>query len=228
MSEESVLVIEDEEDIQELLSYNLAKAGYRVTCVDSGEEGIEAARSESPNVIILDLMLPRMDGLEVCRTLKGNAWSRRIPIIILTAKGEEEDIIRGFEAGADDYVTKPFSPRVLSARVAASLRRKAILAPDADTVIRYHEMTIHPGRHEVLVQESSVNLTHTEFCILHYLASRPGWVFTRNQIIRAVHGDDYPVTGRSVDVQVAALRKKLGPAGRLIGTVRGVGYKLGE
>jgi len=223
-----VLVVEDEEDIQELLSYNLIKEGYRVTCVERGEEGLETTKSDPPDLIVLDLMLPGMDGLEVCRLLKSDARTRQIPVIILTAKGEEEDIIAGFDAGADDYVTKPFSPRVLSARVAANLRRKAILAPDADTVIRYHELIIHPGRHEVLVENKSVTLTHTEFRILHYLASRPGWVFTRNQIVRAVHGEDYPVTGRSIDVQIAALRKKLKSAGKYIETVRGVGYKLGE
>jgi two-component system phosphate regulon response regulator PhoB len=228
MPDELILVIEDEEDIQELLAYNLTREGYRVICYESGEEGLEITKTESPDLIVLDLMLPGMEGLEVCRQLKADVQTRRIPVIILTARGEEEDIIAGFEAGADDYVTKPFSPRVLSARVGANLRRKAILAPETDTVLRYYELTIHPGRHAVKVMDEPVNLTHTEFRILHYLMSRPGWVFTRNQIVRAVHGEDYPVTGRSVDVQIAALRKKLGAAGAHIQTVRGVGYKLGD
>jgi two-component system phosphate regulon response regulator PhoB len=178
--------------------------------------------------VVLDLMLPGLSGLEVCRRLKADPDTAELPVIILTAKGEEEDIVAGFEAGADDYVTKPFSPRVLNARVSAMLRRRVTSSREADGVLKVFDVTIHPGRHEVLVGEDSVRLTNTEFRILHFLASRPGWVFTRNQIVRAVHGEDYPVTGRSVDVQVAALRKKLGAAGKHIETVRGVGYKLGD
>lgn len=228
MSDELILVVEDEEDIRELLAYNLTREGFRAASAESGEVGLEIARQESPDLIVLDLMLPGMSGLEVCRKLKADTRTQRIPVIILTARGEEEDIIAGFAASADDYVTKPFSPRVLIARVGANLRRKAILAPGSETALRFYELTVHPGRHEVMVGDTPVNLTHTEFRILHYLMSRPGWVFTRNQIVRAVHGDDYPVTGRSVDVQIAALRKKLVGAGRFIQTVRGVGYKLGD
>jgi len=228
MSDELILVVEDEEDIRELLAYNLTREGFRVAAAESGELGLEIARQESPDLIVLDLMLPGMNGIEICRKLKAESQTQRIPVIILTARGEEEDIVAGFAAGADDYVTKPFSPRVLIARVGANLRRKAILAPGSETVLRYYELNVHPGRHEVRVGHTPVNLTHTEFRILHYLMSRPGWVFTRNQIVRAVHGDDYPVTGRSVDVQIAALRKKLAGAGHFIQTVRGVGYKLGD
>jgi two-component system phosphate regulon response regulator PhoB len=204
------------------------KSGYRVDCAETGEEGLMAAREHSPDLVVLDLMLPGLGGLEVCRRLKSEPDTAELPVIILTAKGEEEDIVAGFEAGADDYVTKPFSPRVLSARVGALLRRRQTSGREADGVLRVFDITIHPGRHEVTVGEDPVRLTNTEFRILHFLASRPGWVFTRNQIVRAVHGEDYPVTGRSVDVQVAALRKKLGTAGGHIETVRGVGYKLGD
>ena len=228
MSDELILVVEDEEDIQELLEYTLLNAGYRVDVTDRGEEALELVQEHSPSLMVLDLMLPGLDGLEVCRRLKADGGTSDLPVIILTAKGEEEDVIAGFEAGADDYITKPFSPKVLGARVAAVLRRSADTRPDAEGAITFGEIRIHPGRFEVHVDGEPVALTHTEFRILHFLASRPGWVFSRTQIVRAVHGEDYPVTGRSVDVQVASLRKKLGEAARHITTVRGVGYKLGE
>jgi len=173
-------------------------------------------------------MLPGLSGLEVCRQLKGDAATRDIPVIMLTAKGEEEDVIAGFDAGADDYVTKPFRPKVLLARVKAVLRRGAAHRVGKDETLEFDNIFIHPGRHEITVDGKPVDLTRTEFRILHFLASRPGWVFTRSQIVRSVHGDDYPVTGRSVDVQVAALRRKLGEAGKLVQTVRGIGYKMGE
>ncbi len=228
MADELILVVEDEEDIQELLEYTLLNSGYRVDVTDRGEEALELVRENGPSLMVLDLMLPGLDGLEVCRRLKGDETTSSLPVIILTAKGEEEDIIAGFEAGADDYITKPFSPKVLGARVAAVLRRAGDHRPDAEGALTFAEIRIHPGRHEVHIDEQPVSLTHTEFRILHFLASRPGWVFSRTQIVRAVHGEDYPVTGRSVDVQVASLRKKLGAAAQHITTVRGVGYKLGE
>jgi len=228
MSDELILVVEDEEDIQELLEYTLVNSGYRVDVTDRGEEALELVRENGPSLMVLDLMLPGLDGLEVCRRIKGDEATSSLPVIILTAKGEEEDVIAGFEAGADDYITKPFSPKVLGARVAAVLRRSPDHRPDAEGALDFAEIRIHPGRHEVHVDDAPVSLTHTEFRILHFLASRPGWVFSRTQIVRAVHGEDYPVTGRSVDVQVASLRKKLGDAARHITTVRGVGYKLGE
>jgi two-component system phosphate regulon response regulator PhoB len=228
MADELILVVEDEADIQELLEYTLGKDGYRVDVTDRGEEALDLVREHRPSLVVLDLMLPGLDGLEVCRRLKRAEQTSAVPVIILTAKGEEEDVVAGFAAGADDYVTKPFSPKVLSARVAAVLRRAPDGRAEADGTSRFQEIRIHPGRHEVFVDDQPVVLTHTEFRILHFLTSRPGWVFTRNQIVRAVHGDDYPVTGRSVDVQVASLRKKLGSAARHVSTVRGVGYKLGE
>jgi two-component system alkaline phosphatase synthesis response regulator PhoP len=228
MANENILVVEDEEDILELVRYNLNKDGYRVTGVLTGEEGLKAARFQPPDLIILDLMLPGMDGLTVCRELKQDARTRDLPIIILTAKGEEADIVAGLELGADDYVTKPFSPRVLLARLRAVLRRRRAEPAGERDVLEIHQMVIHPGRHEVLVQGQPVDLTVTEFRLLSLLARRPGWVFTRSQIVQGVQGEDYAVTERAVDVQIVGLRKKLGPAGQYIETVRGVGYRLKE
>lgn len=228
MAKESILVVEDEEDILELVTYSLSKEGYQVHGAVSGEEGLKAVRSNPPDLVVLDLMLPGVDGLEVCKRLKADPRLVQIPVVMLTAKGEEADIVTGLELGADDYLTKPFSPKVLIARVRAALRRKVKAPPDEGETVRIHDIVIHPGRHEVLVKEKSVDLTATEFRILHFLARSPGWVFTRYQIVNAVHGEDYPVTDRSVDVQVFGLRKKLGPAGRYIETVRGVGYRFKE
>lgn len=228
MAGENILIVEDEEDIAELLEYNLARQGFSAEVVDTGEEGLDVCRESMPDLVILDLMLPQLSGLDVCRKLKADQATRNIPVIMLTAKGEEEDIIAGFEAGADDYVTKPFRPKVLLARVGALLRRGASTRKDNSEEVEYGDLRIHTGRHEVFAGDQPVELTNTEFRILQFLVSRPGWVFTRRQIVKAVHGEDYPVTGRSVDVQVAALRKKLGESGHVIQTVRGVGYKVGE
>jgi len=228
MAAEHILIVEDEEDIAELLEYNLQRSGYQPTAVYTGEDGLLESREAVPDLILLDLMLPGLSGLEVCRRLKADPATADIPVIMLTAKGEEEDIIAGFDAGADDYVTKPFRPKVLLARVKAVLRRGAARRVAAGDTLEVEGLSIHPGRHEVTVEGRPADLTKTEFRILHFLASRPGWVFTRSQIVRSVHGDDYPVTGRSVDVQVAALRRKLGEAGSLIQTVRGIGYKMGD
>jgi two-component system phosphate regulon response regulator PhoB len=228
MAGEHILIVEDEEDIAELLEYNLERNGYQPASVGTGEDGLNRARELQPDLLLLDLMLPGLSGLKVCRELKSDPATAGIPIIMLTAKGEEEDVIAGFEAGADDYVTKPFRPKVLLARIQAVLRRGATRRTREEDVLEVDTIRIHPGRHEVVVDDRPVDLTRTEFRILHLLASRPGWVFSRGQIVKSVHGDDYPVTGRSVDVQVAALRRKLGGAGPLIRTVRGVGYKMGD
>ncbi len=228
MAGEHILIVEDEEDIAELLEYNLNRQGYQPESVGTGEDGLQLAREAMPDLILLDLMLPKLSGLEVCRSLKADPETSKIPVIMLTAKGEEEDIVAGFDAGADDYVTKPFRPKVLLARVKAVLRRGAATKLRENDVLEMDGISIHPGRHEVHVGGQKIDLTRTEFLILQFLASRPGWVFTRGQIVRAVHGDDYPVTGRSVDVQIAALRKKLGSAGEFVKTVRGVGYKMGD
>jgi len=228
MAKETVLVVEDEEAIRELLRYNLRREGYAVEEADTGEKALAAVRRKAPDLVILDLMLPEIDGLEVCRQLRLDAKHKGLPILMLTAKGEEADIVTGLELGADDYVTKPFSPRVLTARVRSLLRRKSREMAAEGEPLRVHNLVIHPGRHEVLVDGESVVLTHTEFQVLYYLARRPGWVFTRYQIVDAVHGEDYAVTERSVDVQIVGLRKKLGEAGKFIQTVRGVGYRFQE
>lgn len=226
MAAEKILIVEDEEDVVELVGYNLERAGYQVIAAATGQEAVAQARSELPDLVLLDLMLPGLDGLDVCRILKNDRATAHIPIIMLTARGEEADIVAGLELGADDYITKPFSPRVMIARVRTVLRRSTPEESADTTPIRLGELLIHPGRHEVLVQGKVVPVTHTEFRVLHLLARHPGWVFTRSQIVDAVHGEDYPVTERSVDVQVAGLRKKLGPCAEYIETVRGVGYRM--
>ena len=228
MAKEKILVVDDEEDIIELLRFNLSREGYQVSSAASGEEALTLVRSEIPNLVLLDLMLPGIDGLEVTRRLKNNSNSMNIPIVMLTAKGEEPDIVTGLELGADDYVTKPFSPRILVARVRAVLRRKAMELPEETSSFQVHDLVIHPGRREVLLDGKPVELTFTEFAVLNHLARRPGWVFTRYQIVDAIRGTDYPVTDRSVDVQIVGLRKKLGPAGKYVETVRGVGYRFKE
>ena len=228
MPKERILVVDDEEDILELVRFNLAKEGYQVICATTGEKAVEITRSELPDLVVLDLMLPGMDGLEVAKFLKNDPDTQNIPIVMLTAKGEESDIVTGLELGADDYVTKPFSPRILVARVKAVLRRQAAKPPNGSEVVKIHNLFIHPGRREVRVDNKPVDLTFTEFGILSYLVRRPGWVFTRSQIVDAVRGADYFVTDRSVDVQIVGLRKKLGPGGKFIETVRGVGYRFKE
>jgi len=228
VSKETILVVEDEEDILELVRYNLAKAGYRVVCAQSGEEAVNKVKEARPDLVVLDLMLPGMDGLDVCKRLKFDKSTSGVPILMLTARGEEADIVAGLELGADDYVTKPFSPRVLTARIRAVLRRPKLEEQEKDQIVSIHGLTIDTARHEVLVRDEPLALTATEFNILLFLARRPGWVFTRDQIISAVKGDDYPVTDRSVDVQIVGLRKKLGDLGLCIETVRGVGYRIKE
>jgi len=228
MAKENVLVIEDEEDIAELIRFNLTQDGYRVRVAASGESGLAEAARETPDVVLLDLMLPSTDGLEVCRRIKTDTRTSAVPIIMVTARGEEADVVSGLELGADDYVTKPFSPRVLVARMRAVLRRRRERAVDETSPLRIHGIEIHPGRHEVKVEGERVDLTSTEFKILHFLARRPGWVFTRYQIVDGIRGPNYPVTERSVDVQIVALRRKLGEAGNHVETVRGVGYRFSE
>jgi len=228
MPKEHILAVDDEEDILKLVEYNLTRDGYRVTGVASGEEAVKAAAASRPDLVLLDLMLPGMDGFAVCRTLKTDARTAAVPVVILSARGEETDVVAGLELGAEDYVTKPFSPRVLVARVRAVLRRRAEQPAGEDKVLRAHGLTVDPGRREVLVSGKPVELTNTEFRLLHLLLRRPGWVFTRNQIIDAVRGTDCAVTARSVDVHVAGLRRKLGAAGKRIETIRGVGYRFEE
>jgi two-component system phosphate regulon response regulator PhoB len=228
MAKQKILAVDDEEDILELLRFNLTKEGFAVVCAASGEEALKTALSQRPDLILLDLLLPAMDGLEVARRLKREDAMKEIPIIMVTAKGEEADIVTGLEVGAEDYITKPFSRKVLIARVRAVLRRKASGPADDQEMVSVHDLTIHPGRREVLVKGKPVVLTFTEFGILSFLARRPGWVFTRSQIVDAVKGDEYFVTDRAVDVQIVGLRKKLGSSAKVIETVRGVGYRFKE
>ncbi|MBW2519944.1 MAG: response regulator transcription factor, partial [Deltaproteobacteria bacterium] len=210
--------------------FNLIKAGFRVECAATGEEGYKMAIDHSPDLIILDLMLPNMDGHEVCKRLRETPATKESAIIMLTAKGEESDIVRGLEQGADDYIPKPFSPQVLLARVRAVLRRRGKIegAQTAVEPIEIHDLFIHPGRNRVVANGEAVELTFTEFKILSLLATRPGWVFTRSQIVDAIHGEGYAVTDRAVDVQIVGLRKKLGGCGAYIETVRGLGYRFKE
>jgi two-component system phosphate regulon response regulator PhoB len=231
MGKITILIVEDEAAIQQLVSYNLIKAGFHVTCADNGEEALECLLQESIDCVLLDLMLPGMSGLEVCETIrrKSEKNGRYIPIVMLTAKGEEEDIVEGLEYGADDYVTKPFSPKVLIARIKAVLRRgyeKQKQEEDDKGTIIVGELEINKGRHEVRLQGELLHLTMTEFGILALLASKPGWVFSRQQIIDSVRGYDFLITPRAIDVQIFGLRRKMGDFGSLVETVRGVGYRF--
>jgi len=224
-----ILVIEDEEDILALVHYNLVKNGFDVEIAASGEEGLHKAQRSRPDLVVLDLMLPHLDGLEVCRRLRESREFSDMAIVMMTAKGEEEDIVKGLEYGADDYITKPFSQQVLVARIKAVLRRKegSGRSTKEETIV-VHDLVIDPRRNKVTAAGEDVVLTVSEFRLLSQLAARPGWVFTRTQIVDAMHGEDYAVTERAVDVQVVGLRKKLGPCGAYIETVRGVGYRFRE
>ena len=228
MSEEKILIVDDEEDIIELIRYNLKKAGYNVISASTGENAIKKVRQNNIDLIILDLMLPGIDGLETAKRLKADPASYQTPIIIVSAKGEETDIVTGLEIGADDYITKPFSPHILLARVRATLRRKNKIAPDKTAPLKIHNLRIDPIRRKVEIKKKQIELTYTEFQILYYLAGHPGWVFTRSQIVDGVKGENYNVTDRSVDVQIVGLRKKLGNCENYIQTVRGVGYRFKE
>lgn len=225
MAKAKILVVDDEEDIRELVELNLSHEGFKVLSCETGEEALEKAGSELPDLIVLDLMLPGIDGLEVCKKLKSNLKTENIPVVMLTAKGEETDVVTGLEVGADDYVTKPFSGKVLVARVRRLLRKADVNTGDK-AVLKIGDLVIDPNRREVLVKNKPVELTFTEFNILHVLAKRPGFVFTRYQIVDVLHGGDYIVTERAVDVQIVSLRKKLGVCGNYVETVRGVGYRF--
>lgn len=227
MAKEKILLVEDAEDILELVRYHLTKEGYQVSWAISGEEALVAVRQTAFSLIVLDIMLPGLDGLEVCRRLRRDAATAYIPVIMLTAKSEETDMVVGLEVGADDYVTKPFSPRVLTARIRAALRRSQQTGENEQAdILSIGDLQIDRSRYEVLVKGEPIRLTATEFGLLLCLTKRPGWVFTRYQIVEAVRGEDYSVTDRAVDVQIVGLRKKLGEMGRCIETVRGVGYRF--
>jgi len=227
MSKEHILVIEDDVYIQELVRYTLLKEGFRVTVAGDGESGVEKARAGGFDLILLDLMLPGIDGMEVCRILQGDPRTSALPVIMITARSEESDVVSGLRLGAEDYITKPFSPKVLLARIRNVFRRRSRHVA-AEEPVKVGDLLIHPGRHEVTLKGRSLALTPTEFGILHFLASKPGWVFSREQIVDGVKGTDYPVTDRSVDVQMVNLRRKLGRHSDYLETVRGVGYRCKE
>ena len=224
----NILLVEDDPDIKELISFNLSNQGHQVFEANNGELGIEKAREKIPDLILLDLMLPGIQGLDVCRIIKADQETKDIPIIMVTAMGQEEDIVKGLETGADDYITKPFSIKVLLARVSAVLRRSfEEYDKDSNKPLLINGISIKPKLREVRFKDKVINnLTFSEFQILYLLAGHPGWVFTRYQIINKIRGDNYPVTDRSVDFQIVGLRKKLGGAGKFIRTVRGVGYRF--
>lgn len=226
MSHERILVVEDDEDISELVRYNLVKEGYRPDLAATGEAALDKLQNDSFDLMLLDLMLPGIDGLEVCRRIRAKEKLRELSIIILTAKGEESDIVAGLELGADDYILKPFSPNVVTARIRAVLRRRLAQKEGDSEPLVVGDFSIHPGRREVIIKGKQVELTNLEFMVLHFLAKKPGWVFSRYRIVEGVRGNNYPVTDRSVDVLIVSLRRKLGESGSWIETVRGAGYRF--
>lgn len=226
MGKKTILVVEDEEDLRDIILYNLGREGYETSGVETGEQGLEQAKTDKPDLIILDLMLPGMGGLDVCKHIKQDSGTQSIPVIIISAKGEEADIVSGLELGADDYITKPFSPRILLARVRAVLRRPGQETREDSQKIIIDGLIIDPKKFQLSIYGMPQELTKSEFGILSFLASHRGWVFTRYQIVDAIRGDKYVVTERAVDVQIAGLRKKLGDYAALIETVRGVGYRF--
>lgn len=219
-----ILVIEDHPDIVEIVRYNLEREGFRVSWAKDGEKGLAKVDEVNPDLLVLDLMLPTMSGHDVCRALRSQPKTKSLPIVMLTAKGEEADIVRGLELGADDYVTKPFSPRELTARVRALLRR----TEKKEGVVRFKDLTIDSVRHRVHLGEKELLLTRAEFRLLRAMVSNPGRVFTRDQLIDKVTGGDTAIVDRNIDVHISSLRKKLDDCGAWIVTVRGVGYRFGE
>ena len=228
MSNKRILVVEDEQDIADLILFNLEREGYLVESVLSGEEGLSRAKATLPDLIVLDIMLPGLNGLDVCRALRSDQTTLSIPIILLTARDEEIDIVTGLEVGADDYITKPFSPKVLVARIRAVLRRGIETGGDISSVINIGEVTINREKHQVTISGAPIELTHTEFALLCVLAERPGWVFSRTHLIDFLRDGQQVITDRAIDVQIVNIRKKLGSCGDYIQTVRGVGYRMKE
>jgi len=226
MKGKHILIIEDERDIADLLQFNLEQKQYSVSVARNGENGIEIAKNEKPDLVLLDLMLPGIHGLDVCRILKTKKGLEKTSIIMLTALGQEENIVKGLEAGADDYISKPFSFKILLARIKSVLRRGEHQKTESEKLIIINNLKIIPRKREVSIEEKKLELTYTEFQILYLLASHPGWVFTRYQIIEKIRGNNSSVTDRSVDFQIVGLRKKIGESGRLIETIRGVGYRF--
>ena len=221
-----ILIVDDEADIIEMVEYNLRREQYDTRAAKDGLAALRGAREEQPDLILLDLMLPGVHGLEVCRQLKAAKETAHIPVIMLTAKGEETDVVTGLEMGADDYVAKPFSMRLLLARIRAVLRRAASAQEEAPRIIRLQGLVIDDDRHEVILHGQSLQLTLTEYKILRFLARHPGRVFTRTQILDNIQDEQVLVVDRAIDVHVAALRRKMGESADLIETIRGVGYRL--
>ncbi|MBN2735911.1 MAG: response regulator [Spirochaetales bacterium] len=231
MDQKAILVVDDEMDIRELLSYNLEQEGYKVYKAGTGEEAISISNTEKCDLILLDLMLPGINGFEVCKKIKKTSTTSHIPIVMLTAKNEDHDIIEGFDIGADDYVTKPFSPKILLARI-KNLMKQSLTDEDQflekRDLMTIHGLEIDTKRHRVKSMDREIFFSVTEFNILYFLAQKPGWVFTREQIINNIRGSEYNVTERSIDVQILGLRKKLAKKKNIIETVRGVGYRMKE
>lgn len=224
-----VLIIEDEPEIASLIEFHVAREGHRTRIVSRGRDALAAAKQDKPRLIILDIMLPDLDGLEICRRLKHDESTRQIPVVFVSAKGEEADVVTGLELGADDYITKPFSPRVLVARIRTVLRRVEGAADSSQMITLVDgRLAIDQARHEVRIDGELVKLTLTQHRILEYLAKKPGFVRTRQQIVNAVHGDDAVLSSRAVDVHIVSLRQQMGDLGKLVKTVRGVGYRILE
>ncbi|MCL1836888.1 MAG: response regulator transcription factor [Treponema sp.] len=228
MGTERILIIEDDQEIQEMLQYAFAREGWKLVPARTGEDGLKALQSKGADCIILDIMLPGMDGLKALKKIREEKKFQTLPVILCSARGEEADVVAGLELGADDYVVKPYSPRVLAARIRAALRRKETAeSPDANKHFWQHgNLTVDVDKHTAFLGETPLDLSATEFAIFAQFMSHPDIVYSRQKLITAIRGTDYPVTDRSVDVQIMGLRKKLGEAGSMIETVRGVGYRF--
>ena len=228
MHRKKIFLVEDEEDLVEILNFNLERAGFEVNYTSNGEKALNYLKNNTPDLILLDWMLPGLSGLDICRIIKENEAIKRIPVIMLTAKSQDSNIVAGFENGADDYITKPFSPKVLLARIKKILIRHSEEIGLNNCVVYFDEIKIHPERHQVLLGGIEVHLTLSEFKLLYHLARKPGWVYSRDQIIDTIRGQNYAITDRAIDVLIVGLRKKMGNYGKLIETVRGVGYRFSE
>lgn len=227
MKKERILIVDDEEDIIDVIRFNLEREGYDVISVGTGEKGLDAVERHNPDLIVLDLMLPGIDGIDVCKELKRDPVTKNIPVIMLTAKDSELDIVLGLEFGADDYMTKPFSPKVLTARIKAILRRLKSDSSEVE-IIKKSGIEINITKHQVKCKDKKIDLTYSEFEILKLFMQKAGRVFSRQQIVNSTKDNEFVITERAIDVQIVGLRKKLGTLGVLIKTVRGVGYKFDE
>jgi len=230
MSKRKILIVEDDRDINELIRYNLEREGFDVLSLYDGGQVVDIALTRKPDLILLDLMLPLRDGIDVCRELKSQIDTKKIPVIMITAKGTESDMVIGLSMGADDYIPKPFSPQVLVARIKAIFRRsdtskETLNLPE---VRQWEDLVLDLPKHKVISKNHSIHLTSIEFDILEFLSRAPGRVFSREQILDGVWKEGKFIVDRAVDVHIRGLRKKLGPAQDFIETVRGVGYRFKE